>query len=136
MRQASVLELEHLQPNRQVSPSRVGQSSSSAATSATTSIIRQFMELELCDLKRYQAAMCGPATTPAAAAVGEAPSGDEVELPLAAAVLSPVEHHFGECTVCYEFIAKDAFANFCFREFRIDADSLQVRSPRTVRAAI
>ena len=136
VRQASVLKLKHLQPNRQVSPFRVGQSSSSAATSATSRVRWQFMELELCDLKRYQAAMCGPATTPAAAAVGEAPSGDEVELPLAAAVLSPVEHHFGECTVCYEFIAKDAFANFCFREFRIDADSLQVRSPRTVRAAI
>jgi len=138
MRQANILELEHLQPNRHVSPSRVGQSSSPATASAT-SLIRQFMELELCDLKRYQAAMCGPVTTPAAgaAAVGEAPpSGDEVELPLAAAVLSPVERHFGECTVCYDFIAKDAFANFCFKEFRIDADSLQVRIPRTVRAIV
>ena len=138
MRQANILELEHLQPNRHVSPFRVGQSSSPATTSAT-SLIRQFMELELCDLKRYQAVMSGPVTTPAAgaAAAGEAPpSGDEVELPLAAAVLSPVERHFGECTVCYDFIAKDAFANFCFKEFRIDADSLQVRIPRTVRAIV
>ena len=136
VRQASVLKLKHLQPNRQVSPFRVGQSSSSAATSATSRVRWQFMELELCDLKRYQAAMCGPVTTPAAA-VGEAPpSGDEVELPLAAAVLSPVERHFGECTVCYDLIAKDAFANFCFKEFRIGADSSQVRNPRTFRAII
>jgi len=47
-----------------------------------------------------------------------------------------VERHFGECTVCYDFIAKDAFANFCFKEFRIDADSLQVRIPRTFRAIV
>jgi hypothetical protein len=115
-------------------------------------LTRQWMEAELFDRARYRAALRGPATTTAgavhaalkqltAAADGapepsaeereeEDEDEDDVELPLAAAVLSPVERHFGECTVCYDLTPRGSFANFCFREFHIDAHSVQVRSLR------
>jgi len=134
-------------------PSSFGAGAVFGVRHRTHPLTKQWMKAELFDRARYRTALRGPATgsagatctaatTPTVAAAADAPKpstededeededDEEVELPLAATVLSPVEHYFGECTVCYDLIPTDSFANFCFREFHIDAHSVQVRSLR------
>jgi len=48
-------------------------------------------------------------------------------------VLAPVAAHFGECGVCYESQPFTAFAEFCFKEFRVTGDSMETAGPRHPR---